>query len=228
MTGLFINRTSKFKTMKNIFYTSIIIALFSCKSIHGTYTSKEERLTFNADSTFEYYYNVGWHKKYSAGIWSKIGKNSYLIDSKIHPESIPVEQSITESSECSLFLNPTTTNDTSALKYFVYELVRDTTAIAKVKPFELIESASLSWGPSLYLRISLPDDEVRPFILNEFLYTRKFKTDCSNSNRRLTVTFPIDIDFFYLTSLKNDTIVLKGNKIRWRNRVLKHSNSQGK
>lgn len=209
--------------MKNVVCLIGFLFLVSCKSIHGVYSNREERLILHPDSTFEYTYAVGWHKKYAEGRWSPIDKNRYLIESNISPQRITVLQTKTESSNCRLRLNPITSNDTTVLKYLIYELVKDTAVVLSVRPFEVVDIPVPLRNSQIRVRVSTPGEEIRPFIVNKYLYTEKFAADCSSSNQAFTVTFPVKVDYFYLTAIEGDTISIHGNKLKWKQTILRGS-----
>ena len=70
-----------------LLFIGSIIMIYSCSSVSelsGDYSSSRTPYSFNMskDSFFVYKYKFGFAYQYSQGIWSEIGKNEIVLNSR--------------------------------------------------------------------------------------------------------------------------------------------------
>jgi hypothetical protein len=195
---------------------TLLIFLMQC-SFKGTYTRRFERLIINNDSTFEYFFDAGWNKRYAFGTWHFLSKGKILISSDIDMNNIPVTVTKTNSNRNELLLNPKTTNEKSVMEALTYEIVNNHVKYSQARPFQRIQLDSITELTNLTIRISLPPEQIRPYVLRKEINSTNFNLNQSLTEKNLyLVTFPLNLDMFYSEYVDRDTLELQGKKIFWR------------
>lgn len=202
-----------------VLFWSSTLSLLSCQSLTGTYSTPSERITFRPDSTYEFQYNVGWNKKYSEGFWLRMNRSTIFLKESFHVDSLKIRLKPTATKVCSMIISPV--GESEVVNYFIYEILIAENQTIKVFPNNPTPLNQSLIGKQLLIKVSLPNEEIRPYPLRNVIYSKSFSVNCDSEKIGVAVEFPINLNLFYAVELKGDTIKLKGSKILWNDRVLK-------
>ncbi|MCL1937622.1 MAG: hypothetical protein FWF52_04410 [Candidatus Azobacteroides sp.] len=169
-----------------IFCTATVFIFFGCQTplnIEGTYSSRKDLNKFELclDSTFLYtslcYKGSSFVNKYSEGKWSRIDKNTVVINSRITDNIIPlqVERVNTSDSIIQICQNLVISQKRNQYKYKNEDFL--------VTPY-IEENNYLELHPEL-------SDEPIQITKNEFLISLGFEPDTINSSEVAMVCHPV-------------------------------------
>lgn len=173
------------------------------------------QLQLISDSTFFYQVDGGFHLRYAEGIWRKIDKNTILLQSKyLDLNNLPI--SVVENkydNQDSLMIIELKCDIPDDEKYYLFSLILDDSIIiySNNKIFKLPFKSNFS---KINFRIYFTCKNCTTTPLQDSIATRSYYIQNKSNHYKVTLE-DVDPKYFFYEIIKNDTIILKKNKLFW-------------
>lgn len=209
------------KMMKNCFLALLLCSCASSREINlvGKYSKMFHTIELKSDSTFLYKYRVAIPESEAFGKWETDDANQIILNSSYNINNFPVSvrAGVADIPHHKFIVLVGDNFEKDHLHNLEYELVVNGTRSIRVENpiIEYLHDTTIE-----YFRVNIY------YLFKDFPYMYEGVKQVSSSNyfvdskkaNYFEVLMPITLNVFGLETIKNDTILIKKNKLYWKNK----------